>query len=153
MPAVEGPVHRYMESSPGCWAAYGEVLAREYGDRAYYGVHRLSVDAYAVQHPGQASPQTIQSVAIHLTSLCLVFEHGFELDQATAAMQQMAGTKERCRWLEPPLSRGRLTVLDLHAATSAQTHSETARAWARDAWEAWSAHHGTIRGWAAVRLA
>ena len=32
-----------MESSPACWAAYGEVLAREYSDPAYFQVHRLSV--------------------------------------------------------------------------------------------------------------
>ena len=29
LPVFAGPVHRYMESSPGCWAAYGEVLARD----------------------------------------------------------------------------------------------------------------------------
>ena len=66
-----GPTHRYMESSPACWAAYGEVLAREYSDQAFYAVHRMSVDTYAVQHPGQPSPQTIQSVAVHLIRLCL----------------------------------------------------------------------------------
>jgi len=33
-PLLGGPVHRYMESSPGCWAAYGVVLAREYSDPA-----------------------------------------------------------------------------------------------------------------------
>lgn len=31
----EGPTHRYMESSPGCWAVYGEVVAREYSDLSY----------------------------------------------------------------------------------------------------------------------
>jgi hypothetical protein len=51
-PDVDGPVHRYMESSPGCWASYGEVLVREYTEPSYFGVHRLTVDAYAVQHPG-----------------------------------------------------------------------------------------------------
>ena len=63
-----------MESSPSCWAAYGEVLAREYNDPAFMAAHRLTVDAYAVQHPGRPSPQSIQSVALHLISLCLVLE-------------------------------------------------------------------------------
>lgn len=31
-PNVDGPVHKYMDSSPGCWAIYGEVLAKEYSD-------------------------------------------------------------------------------------------------------------------------
>lgn len=31
MTAVQdGPTHPYVVSSPGCWAIYGEVLAREY---------------------------------------------------------------------------------------------------------------------------
>jgi hypothetical protein len=69
VPDVEGPVHRYLESSPGCWRLYGEVLAREYSDLAFWAAHRLTVDSYAVQHPGRSSPQTIQSVCVHLLSL------------------------------------------------------------------------------------
>ena len=44
-PRSEGPVHRYMLSSPGCWALYGELLAREYGDVRYMAAHRLTIDA------------------------------------------------------------------------------------------------------------
>ena len=33
LPQMEGPTHRYMESSPGCWYAHGEVLSREYSDQ------------------------------------------------------------------------------------------------------------------------
>jgi hypothetical protein len=51
----EGPTHRYTESSPACWAAYGEVVAREYSDSSYAALHGLTVDAYAVQHPGPGS--------------------------------------------------------------------------------------------------
>lgn len=42
---IDGPVHRYMASSPGCWAAYGIVLAREYSDVMFARNHRLTVDA------------------------------------------------------------------------------------------------------------
>ncbi len=49
----DGPTHRYLGASPGCWAVYGEVLAKEYSDAAYYRVHRLTVDAYSAQHPVQ----------------------------------------------------------------------------------------------------
>ncbi len=126
-PQIPGPVHRYMDSSPGCWAVYGEVLAREYSDAAYFGAHRLTVDAYAAQHPGQPSPQSIQSVAIHLLSLCLVFERGLPADRATAAMQEAAKTKERFRWLEPPPVRGQVTAADVHGATSAREHAEIVR--------------------------
>lgn len=76
VPQTAGPTHRYMESSPGCWSVYGEVLVREYTDALYASLHRLTVDAYAVQHPGRPSPQSIQSVAVHLISLCLILDRG-----------------------------------------------------------------------------
>jgi hypothetical protein len=41
---------------------YGEMLAREYGDPAYFRVHQLTVDTYAVQHPGPRERRAIQSV-------------------------------------------------------------------------------------------
>ncbi len=53
VPATDGTTHDHMLSSPGCWAIYGEVLAREYERPAYMADHRLTVDAYAVQHPGE----------------------------------------------------------------------------------------------------
>lgn len=75
-PAFDGPVHEYMESSAGCWRAFGEVLAREYGNPKLLAIHRLSIDAYAVQHPGGASRQAVQSVGVHLARLCLFLERG-----------------------------------------------------------------------------
>src|ERR1700688_1721358 len=53
---IDGPTHEYVLSSPGCWAAYGEVLAREYRDYRLARLHRLTVDTYAVQHPGVNVP-------------------------------------------------------------------------------------------------
>ena len=144
---IQGPTHRYLEASPGCWAAYGEVLVREYSDPAYYRIHRLTVDAYAVQHPGQLSPQSIQSVAVHLISLCLVLEHGVDVQRATRAMQTAVKTKGRFVWLTPPASLGAVTVADVRAATNVEEHQNRVRAWCASAWEAWSPHHATVRAW------
>ena len=58
----DGPVHAYLESSAACWNAFGQVLAREYSDARHAPIHRLTVDAYCVQHPGGDSRQAIQSV-------------------------------------------------------------------------------------------
>jgi hypothetical protein len=44
--------HPYIGSASGCWLLYSEVLAREYGDLRYAPAHQLTVDVYAVQHPG-----------------------------------------------------------------------------------------------------
>jgi len=136
-----------MESCPGCWAAYGEVLAREYSDRSYGKSHRLTVDAYAVQHPGRPSRQTAQSVAVHLMSLALVLEKGISADKATQAMGRAAKAGAPYPWLEPPPSRGRVTVVDVGAATSAGAHVEMVAQWASSAWTAWAPHHVQIRSW------
>jgi hypothetical protein len=147
-PDTEGPTHCYIESSPGCWAAYGEVLAREYSNPALFGqVHRLSVDAYAVQHPGQPSPQSIQSVALHLISLCLMVEYGATPQTATTALREGARAKGRYLWLPPPASLGSLTVADVWSAKEATAHRFLVQQWAATVWSAWSVHHSTIRAW------
>lgn len=148
VPDVEGPVHRYLESSSGCWRLYGEVLAREYSDLAFWAAHRLTVDSYAVQHPGRSSPQTIQSVCVHLLSLYLVLERGADPQYATRAMQTMVRQKDRFVWLTPRSSLGRITVVDVAAASTAAEHGQRVRAWAESAWSAWSPHHEIVRGWA-----
>lgn len=143
----DGPVHRYMESSPGCWAAFGEVLTREYSDFAYARAHRLTVDSYAVQHPGQSSPQSIQSVALHLISLCLVLEHEVSMQRATEALQKGAKYKSSFVWLDPPIMRGAITVADVQAARNSEKHVQSVWLWARSTWAAWSHHHERIQAW------
>lgn len=148
VPVIEGPVHRYLESSPGCWRLYGEVLAREYSDLAFWAVHRLTVDSYAVQHPGRPSPQTVQSVCVHLVSLHLVLERGADPAYATRAMQAMVRQKDRFAWLTPPTSLGGITIVEVAAASTAAEHGQSVRAWAESAWSAWAPHHEVVRGWA-----
>jgi hypothetical protein len=151
-PKMEGPTHRYMESSPGCWAIYGEVLAREYGNVAFSQTHRMTVDAYAAQHPGHSSPQSIQSVAGHLIRLCLLLEHGLEIERANAAMLKAIESKEKFAWLTPPPSRGALTVLYVHSASSVEDHVQRVRVWAASVWAAWAPHHDQIRQWLPVEF-
>jgi hypothetical protein len=136
-----------MESSPGCWATYGEVLAREYTEVAFAAAHRLTVDSYAVQHPGQPSPQSIQSVGLHLISLSLVLDHGSSMQQATEALQRGSLSKDILVWLHPPEDLGGITVVDVRAVDSAEAHIERVWDWARAAWAAWSQHSDTIEAW------
>jgi Family of unknown function (DUF5946) len=118
----DGPTHEYMESTPGCWAAFGRVLAREYGDQRYSGVHRLTVDAYAVQHPGQPGRQSIQSVGVHLVRLCLFMERGLSPDAANDAMLAAAKYKAQYHRLEVPAFLGSITVADVEAAPGPDQH-------------------------------
>jgi hypothetical protein len=137
-----------MESSPGCWHVYGEVLSREYSDPAFRAVHRLTVDSYAVQHPGRPSAQAIQSVCVHLISLHLVLERGLAVAYATRVMGAATRAKERFFWLKPPTSLGVVTVSDVAGVATPLQHEERVRAWAQAAWSAWAEHHATVRGWA-----
>lgn len=147
VPAMEGPTHRYMLSAPGCWHVYGEVLAREYQDPTWGAVHRLSVDSYAVQHPGAPTPRAVRSVCVHLLSLCLVLERGVALDTATRALGAAALLRDRYAWLEPPPGLGTITVADVRAAATAAEHAALVRAWAESAWAAWAPHHERVRSW------
>ena len=144
---VSGPTHKYMESSPGCWAAYGEVLAREYSDIRFARHHQLTVDSYAVQHPGRPSTQSIQSVGLHLVSLCLQLERGEEPERARSVLQQSKIMAQAFQWLEPPPARGEITVAEVVALTNPQTHLDMVQRWAESAWRAWSVHHPQVRLW------
>jgi len=148
VPDVDVPGHRYLGSAPGCWQLFGEVLAREYSDFRYGRAHGLTVDAYAVQHPGEPSPHAIASVALHLQRLHWVLELGFDNQRATRAMQRAAERKREYSWLEPPPSVGAITVLEVHAAPGPEEHVERVRAWAEEAWRSWHVHHATVRSWA-----
>jgi hypothetical protein len=149
VPDIDGPIHPYIGAAPGCWAVYGEVLAREYEESRYPSVLRLMVDTYAAQHPGSPSRQSIQSIAIHLISLYLMLEHGFDSNQATEAINRALRHRERFVWLEPPASMGAITIFDVQKAKSLREHERRVKKWAESVWEAWSLHRDTIRQWAA----
>jgi hypothetical protein len=139
-----------MTSSPGCWAIFGEVLAREYSDYRYGRNHCLTVDAYAVQHPGLPSPKTIQSVVVHLAGLYLVLEAEMPLAKSTTFMQQLTMHKSMFTWLEPPKDMGLVTVYDIWTAEDAATHLKAVKQWAVSAWAAWEMHHQQIEDWVQI---
>ncbi|MEL7296819.1 MAG: DUF5946 family protein [Pseudomonadota bacterium] len=145
-PGETGAIHRYMLSSPGCWAQYGVLLAREYSDSRYMAMHALTVDAYAVQHPGVEGPQSTSSVHVHLASLLAYFERDVALSKLPALKQQVVTLKSSFIWLSPPPSLGELNVNSVLAATSPDQHRALVEAWARTAFDAWTPYHNTIRG-------
>jgi hypothetical protein len=150
VPQSEGPTHKYVVASPGCWAVYGTLLAREYGAFHYPAVHRLTVDAYMAQHPGNAEHdrRQRQSVAVHLCALCLAIEGGLPLPQVTEELGRL--TRQRSDWplLSAPLAPHWLTVVDVIGAADLAEHTARVERWAHSVWEAWAPHHATIRQWA-----
>ncbi len=135
-PPTDGPTHKYMLSSPGCWAAYGAVLAREYENAVLFGaVHLLTVGAYALQHPADAKERrAVQSVWVHYASLYLVFEEKRSLAEAQAGMQTLVG---RNLALPGPVPDAfPVTVRDVVDA-GVEGHVEAVRRWALCAYQAW----------------
>jgi len=140
------PSHPYIGASPECWALFGELLAREYQDPAYFRVHQLTVDTYAAQHPGVPERRSIQSVGLHLMTLCMVVEDDADPLQGPKLHKRFV-SRPVFHWLEPPQPNGRLTVADTLGANSPEEHRDAVHAWARDVWDAWAIHHQTVRSW------
>jgi hypothetical protein len=147
LPDYDGPTHPYIGANAACWALYGELLAHEYAELGYPECHRLTVDAYAAQHPGRREPRSIQSVGTHLTGLYLVLERGLEGPTATALKNRVIETKPRFMWLNPPRTASAITVQDVLEMRRAMPHCDAIEAWARSVWQAWELHHATVREW------
>lgn len=146
LPQAIDEAHPYIGASAACWAAYGELLAREFGDAAYGRVHRHSADVYAVQHPGTGDRRQRQSVALHLVALCRWLEDGWGTARLNAETQRLASASRSWPWLDPPASYA-VTVLDVLEARTGADHADLVRRWAEATWHAWSAHHATVRRW------
>jgi hypothetical protein len=145
VPDEDGPVHRYMTASPGCWRIYTELGA---GAMPTTPRSPLTVDAYAVTHPGVPGPQSTPSVWIHLVALCFVLERGWPVDQAIRLRRVGADAFDGWPWLDRPESMGEVTVVDVDRAVEAGDNAvatEHVKAWIDAAWGAWSIHHPSVR--------
>lgn len=145
---TEGPVHRYMDATPACFALFNQILETEYSDRAFLLTHRLTVDTYAVQHPGGTnSKQQRQSVGLHLARLGLQIERPIPPKETNDVMLGLGKYKQTLKFIEPP-KKFQTTVADVAEFSGTSQHSDKIRAWASSAWEDWSDHHTYILGWA-----
>jgi hypothetical protein len=147
LPHHGGPVHPYIGASAACWALYGELLTYEYADLGYPTCHRLTVDAYAVQHPGRREQRTITSLGTHLSGLYLVLERGLDGPAATAMKNRVVSAEPGFTWLTPPGSGSALTVQDVLEMRRQMRHCDAIEAWARSVWGSWALHHSTVRDW------
>lgn len=133
--ACDGPTHPYMLSTAGCWAAYGDVLAREYADpELFKSSHRLTVDAYALQHPGQSTDRrAVQSVWVHFAALEAIFERAASHDAAREVLSERAGGSFGTL---PAMPISSITVADVANVPIAE-HAQSVEQWARAAYLAW----------------
>ena len=147
LPALEGATHAYMLSSPACWDAFSRIMAREFSNPKLLPVHRLSVDAWAVQHPGDGSRRAIQSVGLHLARLMVQIEQGATGEAAHAAMLDFVSRKAELPEL-PPRTMYQITVADVVDAVAIDDHVRAVQRWAEATWLDWADQHQFIRDWA-----
>lgn len=137
--------HRYMTSSPGCWDRFGQIMAEQYrADRMSF--HQLSVDAFAASHVGDGSPQAIQSVAIHLMTLCLFIEHGTDPVNGPKLHRLMV-ERPAFTALPAPDFTNRTNVLSMTLGADDDLARAQAWEWARDVWDAHADNQETVRTW------
>jgi hypothetical protein len=145
---ADGPTHAYIGGSPGCWATFNELMTAGAGVPG-----QLIGDTYAVQHPGLADRRAVQSVCVHLISLCAALERNWPADRAPHLFRQAL---EHPSWWRsfpnpvPPI--GTITVADVLAEATIDDRRTQARLWAADLWNAYRPHHAVVRGWLATLI-
>ena len=143
-PETNGPTHAYMSPSAPCWEMYGEVLAREYSDQAYWQSHRLLTDAYCGHHSIADERRARQSINIHLASLMLHFEDGESAERIIVFLKAAAGPREFPHLAQPEVAKN-ITIEAIYAASDAKEHAIEVEKFARAVFDGWSDHHPTIR--------
>ncbi|MFC1556335.1 DUF5946 family protein [candidate division KSB1 bacterium] len=133
------------EDKESCRDMFDEILAREFSDPGYGQVLRLTLDAYALQHPGSYM-NSFSSHAAHLTGLCIAFEYNGGLERENL-LKKWYDRKPNFLKVSKPSDLGKLTIADILDADTPEEHSARVREWAQDAWNAWSEHHDTVRFW------
>jgi hypothetical protein len=146
-PQLDAPTPANLGASAACWALYGRLLVREYTLAVSRRAHRLTVSAYAVQHPATSVHQPIEHMSLHLIELCLLLEHGTIAQQAPKLLATALGPPADLHWLQPPVPNGTITISNVLAAPTRDEQKLVVERWAWNVWNAWNPHHPTVRGW------
>lgn len=128
----------------GCRRMFEEVIAREFGDYRYGRIHRLTVDAYCLQHP-EPYMRSGKSFAAHLTGICAALEYEDASDINQAVQKWLSGTPSIDKPTRLPRNRGELTITHIHEAADAEEHTRRVRQWAQSVWNAWGEHHALAK--------
>ena len=149
----DGPTHRYIGASAACWALFSDLFNAGQPPMAAGATIALLGDAYAAQHPGTPSPQSVQSVAVHLLTLHGVFLRGVEPTKTVWVRQRALrghgrAKHDRFHWLAAPSFTGSLTIADIVQAPTALERAAVAQSFIKTVWIQWAERHAsTISHW------
>ena len=164
-PPFEGPTHRYIGASSGCWALFNWMVimggpdttglvaqSRVPENSAHTSVQRegpdldaVFGDAYGVQHHGEDSPQAIQSVALHLLNM-----YGIISGKTTRPgwpIERAIRTRGIFHKLEPPELGSALTIRHLFPGGGVIT-PVTRSQYVLSVYKTWmEPHRSTVEQW------
>lgn len=133
----------------GCQKLFDEILAREFGDYRYASEHRLTVDAYSLQHPAEYM-RSAKSYAAHLTGMYAALEIENTTSANRAVQRWLGGRKILKRPGEPAQQeRGTFTIVHPYEAETPEEHLRRVREWAVSTWAAWYSYHDLAKQWVA----
>lgn len=131
----------------GCLQLFKELGSKEFSDPEYFKMHRLSVDAYCLQHPEQYMVSS-KSAAAHLTAMCWSMEKGISLHMPKPLKIWVDGARKYNRVEPPPLlGRGKITIVEVLKAKGLDEYERLVWDWAKSAWDAWGNHWEQARSW------
>jgi len=160
-PPYDGPKHRYVGASAGCWALFTwDVMSTGRDTTGLVTQSRIPEssihipvlndtplldavfgDAYGVQHHGDDSPQAIQSVALHLLNI-----HGIISGKTTRPrwpIKRAIRTRGVFRKLKPPVPGSALTIRHLFPGGGVDS-PVTRSQYVTSVYETWMALHRSI---------
>lgn len=124
----------------------------DYNDPACYLTRFMSVDAMALQHCELHGPWNNH---LHLARLFLIFEKNIAWEYAqTPLLSNIINQYKKSRTtflIPPPLQhRGPITTCDLLNARNSDECKEIVKQWAKEVYDSFSMHHGSISSIAGI---
>jgi len=140
-----------INGTAGCRALFEDLVARDFSDYRFFGVHRFMVDAYALQHPDEYCASA-KSLMAHLGGLRCAMEHGGEQIVYQTLQKSLNG---RLSLKKPglPRARGELTIEHLRGISDPDAYKQAIAQWGRCVWAAYSGLHDFGREWLRRALA
>jgi hypothetical protein len=136
----------------GCQALMDELLARHFSDASYFGVHRLFVDVYCLQHPERYCA-SFKSLAAHLAHVCWSLERAGTKAVPSEPIRRWVERHPHLEKPPVPAARGLMTVADVAAVSTPAEHHQQVERWARATWEAYADLQPPAREWVEAALA
>ena len=134
-----------LTSEDECKEMFEAVLVKEYSDYRYVRVHRLTIDAYSLQHP-QIYMKSPKSFAAHLTGMSCAIEYDNDPNLLRILQKWLNGRKELSK---PAMlsSLGNLTIAHIIKAKDGGEHIGLVKEWAIEVWKAYQVYHDLAHDW------